>query len=251
MDLRKHTYIVASFDLLISAAAMILGFVVIIYPERYIRQTDLDGLTQEFINETTSEIEVAMENGANDTEVQDIQNGVIASPEQFHYIERIKDLQNEIVEGIITAMVTIVVTLLLIYGVKSNKSFYFLPWLVENVTGVVIAFGVSGVKLLSGTTGSVVGSLIFMFVILPCYCYWIYGVASLFVILRRMKKHTHQIISSVMQGSGAYNDGVNFEQVHEELQKEMQVAPPGAAANAQANNLPPAFRRDDVMYFSI
>ena len=103
--------------------------------------------------------------------------------------------------GIITAMVTIVVTLLLIYGVKSNKSFYFLPWLVENVTGVVIAFGVSGVKLLSGTTGSVVGSLIFMFVILPCYCYWIYGVASLFVILRRMKKHTHQIISSVMQGT--------------------------------------------------
>ena len=98
-------------------------------------------------------------------------------------------------------MVTIVVTLLLIYGVKSNKSFYFLPWLVENVTGVVIAFGVSGVKLLSGTTGSVVGSLIFMFVILPCYCYWIYGVASLFVILRRMKKHTHQIISSVMQGT--------------------------------------------------
>ena len=52
-------------------------------------------------------------------------------------------------------------------------------------------------------------------------------------------------------GSGAYNDGVNFEQVHEELQKEMQVAPPGATANAQANNLPPAFRRDDVMYFSI
>ena len=99
MDLRKHTYIVASFDLLISAAAMILGFVVIIYPERYIRQTDLDGLTKEFINETTSEIEVAMENGANDTEVHDIQNGVIASPEQFHYIERIKDLQNEIVEG--------------------------------------------------------------------------------------------------------------------------------------------------------
>ena len=53
-------------------------------------------------------------------------------------------------------MVTIIVTMLLIYGVKFNKSFFFLPWLVENITGVVVGFGVAGVKLLSGTTNRLV-----------------------------------------------------------------------------------------------
>ena len=37
MDLHKQTYIVAVFDLLVSAAIMVMGFVVIIYPEKYIR----------------------------------------------------------------------------------------------------------------------------------------------------------------------------------------------------------------------
>jgi len=252
MDLRKHTYIVATFDLFISVAAMIMGFVVIIYPEQYVTGgVEVHQLTQELINETQSDVPVAILFG-NSSDVKRVREEITASREQFHYVERIKELQNEIVEGIITAMVTIVVTLLLIYGVKTNKCFYFLPWLVENVTGVAIAFGVSGVKLLSGTTNSVVGSLVFMFVVVPCYCYWVYGVASLYTLLRRMKAHTHEIISSITQGSGAYHDGVNFEQVHEELQKEMQVGPPANTnLQLQTNNLPPGFRREDVMYFSI
>ena len=97
-------------------------------------------------------------------------------------------------------MVTIVVTLLLVHGVASNKSIYLLPWLAESVTGMVISFGVATVQLLAGTSSSVAGSLVFILVVIPCYGYWVFGVASLFVMLRRMKKHTREIISSVMQG---------------------------------------------------
>ena len=31
--------------------------------------------------------------------ISEVETGVIATPEQHHYIERLKDLQNEVVEG--------------------------------------------------------------------------------------------------------------------------------------------------------
>ena len=101
---------------------------------------------------------------------------------------------------IVGSMVTIVLTLLLIYGVRSNKSAYFLPWLAESVVGIVVTFGVGLVKILSGTAPNVPQYIVMMIVILPCYGFWVYGVASLYVLIRRMKQHTTEIINSVMQG---------------------------------------------------
>lgn len=291
IDLRKHTYIVAAFDILFSVAGIVMGFVVIVYPENYVSgypPNVIQLATTEIpttivdVNSTiattpaaeqgtniTANLTTAMdtvtaktiEDAANDLELDE---GVFVTTEQFHFVERVKALQNQVVEGLITAMVTVIVTLALIYGVKSGKSVYFLPWLTENMTGLVVSFGVSCVRLMSGTTGSVIGSLIFMFLVIPLYAYLVYGVASLFVMFRRMKRHTREIISSVMQGSSAYRDGVNFEQLHEELSKEMNLTPIPAALqmhSASANgmttmdnsaqNPPTATRRDDIMYFSI
>ena len=93
MDLRKHTYIIASLDILLSVAAMIVGFLVIINPEKYISA----GEANMAVNETLGELVAA---DGNVTEAEQIEEGVIGSPEQFHYLERVKDLQNQLVEGI-------------------------------------------------------------------------------------------------------------------------------------------------------
>jgi len=299
IDLRKHTYIVAAFDLFFSVAGIVMGFIVIIYPENYVSQYppapafgEVTATTMlanastspppEMANTTVMTALMAGDESASeeppakdwpdhvdspsDFGIKALNDeGLFVTTEQFHYIERVKALQNQVVEGLITAMVTVVVTLFLLHGVRSGKSVFFLPWLAENVTGLIVSFGVCSVQLLSGTSRSVVGSLIFMFAIVPFYAYWIYGVASLFVLIRRMKKHTREIISSVMQGSGAYQDGVNFEQLHEELSKEINLSsiaqPPPPQPNqptlsvtgsSTATPAPLAVtRRDDVMYFSI
>ena len=79
IDLRKHTYIVAIFDVLLSIAAMIMGFLVIINPEKYI-STGGHPPEQSVANETYSEFEAA---AGNETQVKEIQDGVFLSPEEF------------------------------------------------------------------------------------------------------------------------------------------------------------------------
>ena len=141
---------------------MMLGFVVIVYPEKYISLPDIDqddfsreaeDVKEKFLNETNAEIAAA----GNSSEVERIESGNISSHERFHYLERLKDAQDEGVEGmhsymlhyvslcpsnagdgyrynsililnfsvIITAMVTIVTTILLVVGVRKVSKRYF------------------------------------------------------------------------------------------------------------------------------
>lgn len=253
-SLKKHTYFVVSFDLALSIGAMLIGFVVIVYPEKYISMPDVvqDDFSQTaeemekiFTNETNTEIAAAV----NQSEIERIESGNISSNERFHYLERLKDAQDEGVEVIITAMVTIVTTILLVVGVRKSKSLYFIPWLAENVTAILIAIGVAVIRLLSGTARSVTGTMIGLLIFIPLYSYLVFGVASYFVMIRRMKKHSTQIISSVMQGDGSYQDGVKFDQLPtvDEIGKEMQAFPANTATRINDG----ADRRDDVLYFSI
>ena len=135
---------------------MILGFVVILYPARYVSQPDIvssdstqvqNDMEEKFSNETSDLLAAA----SNITEVDEIERGDISSAETHHYRERLKDIQDEGVEGnitytyvfslkfpldkfcsflllyivIITAMVTIVTTVLLVLGArKVNHGFY-------------------------------------------------------------------------------------------------------------------------------
>jgi len=146
-------------------------------------------------------------------------------------------------------MVTIVTTILLVVGVRKNKSLYFIPWLAENVTAILIAVGVSLIRLLSGTARSVTGTVIGLLIFIPLYSYLVFGVASYFVMIRRMKQHSTQIISSVMQGDGSYQDGIKFDQLPtvDEIGKEMQALPANTATRINDG----VDRRDDVLYFSI
>jgi len=253
-SLKKHTYFVVSFDMALSIGAMMLGFVVIVYPEKYISLPDIhqddfsreaEDVKEKFLNETNAEIAAA----GNSSEVERIESGNISSHERFHYLERLKDAQDEGVEVIITAMVTIVTTILLVVGVRKNKSLYFIPWLAENVTAILIAVGVSLIRLLSGTARSVTGTVIGLLIFIPLYSYLVFGVASYFVMIRRMKQHSTQIISSVMQGDGSYQDGIKFDQLPtvDEIGKEMQALPANTATRINDG----VDRRDDVLYFSI
>ena len=135
---------------------MILGFVVILYPARYVSQPDIVSsdstqvqidMEEKFSNETSDLLAAA----SNITEVDEIEDGKISSAETHHYRERLKDSQDEGVEGnikyiyvfllkfsldkfysfsllyivIITAMVTIVTTVLLVLGArKVNHGFH-------------------------------------------------------------------------------------------------------------------------------
>ena len=83
---------------------MILGFVVIVYPEKYISMPDSnqinspqerEEINERFLNETNDEIAAA----SNISEVENIKSGNISSEERYHYIERQKDVQDEGVEG--------------------------------------------------------------------------------------------------------------------------------------------------------
>ena len=131
---------------------MILGFVVILYPARYVSQPNIvksdsievqNDMEEQFLNETNDLLAAA----SNITEVDEIEDGDISSAETHHYRERLKDIQDEGVEGnityiyltllkfpldkfynfsmfyivIITAMVTIVTTVLLVLGARKVK----------------------------------------------------------------------------------------------------------------------------------
>ena len=80
---------------------MVLGFVVIVYPEKYISAPDnaapqeAKEMNERFLNETNNEIAVA----SNISEVKRIENGNISSDERYHHLERLKDIQDEGVEG--------------------------------------------------------------------------------------------------------------------------------------------------------
>ena len=83
---------------------MILGFVVILYPARYVSQPDIVSsdstqvqidMEEKFSNETSDLLAAA----SNITEVDEIEDGKISSAETHHYRERLKDIQDEGVEG--------------------------------------------------------------------------------------------------------------------------------------------------------
>ena len=105
---------------------MILGFVVILYPARYVSQPDIVSsdstqvqidMEEKFSNETSDLLAAA----SNITEVDEIENGDISSAETHHYRERLKDIQDEGVEG----NITYIDVFLLKFPLDKFNSFYY------------------------------------------------------------------------------------------------------------------------------
>ena len=91
------------------------------------------------------------------------------------------------------------VSIMLYLGSKHNRSLYFVPWLTEQI----IALSVGIVKSLILAMGgfllhvSVVEGLL-AFAAFLVNALMIYSVASHFLLLRKMKQHSKEIINSVM-----------------------------------------------------
>ena len=105
---------------------MILGFVVILYPARYVSQPDIvssdstqvqNDMEEKFSNETSDLLAAA----SNITEVDEIESGDISSAETHHYRERLKDIQDEGVEG----NITYIDVFLLKFPLDKFNSFYY------------------------------------------------------------------------------------------------------------------------------
>ncbi len=87
------------------------------------------------------------------------------------------------------------------YAHPQNKSLYFVPWLTEQfialsvgvVTTVILALG-NQLGHVSATHGA------FVVLIFLLNAFFIYSVMSHFVLLRRMKRHTREIINTVVSG---------------------------------------------------
>ena len=56
-------------------------------------------LEEEVEGHNGTEVVTSTENLISENLISEVETGVIATPEQHHYIERLKDLQNEVVEG--------------------------------------------------------------------------------------------------------------------------------------------------------
>ena len=151
---------------------------------------------------------------------------------------------------VVTSLVSCIISILLFIGAKHGRSLYFVPWLTEQVVALTVGT-IQG--LLNAMGGlllhvSVVHGFIFFFIV-SISCLFIYCVVSHFMLLRAMKKHSKEIINSVMAGNGYQT--TNYDRMTEELGREMTEVPPGRARAEPEDNKANAPNRDDILYFSI
>ena len=102
---------------------------------------------------------------------------------------------------VVTCLVSCVISILLFIGARHGRSLYFVPWLTEQVIALAVG-SIQGLLMAMGGLllhVSIFHGFIAVF-IFTVSCIFIYSVTSHFVLLRAMKKHSKEIISSVMAG---------------------------------------------------
>ena len=102
---------------------------------------------------------------------------------------------------VVTCLVSCIISILLFIGARHGRSLYFVPWLTEQV----IALAVGSIQGLLMAMGGLllhvsVAHGFIAFFIFAISCLFIYSVTSHFMLLRAMKKHSKEIINSVMAG---------------------------------------------------
>merc|ERR1711973_546308 len=129
---------------------------------------------------------------------------IIEEPiEEQQYLKRLlRHIQGEGVEVLIEGALSLTCSLILLHGVRTNRHWLLLPWLIDTLLEMVAGFLQLSVQAVREqwkmTPGQILGILVFYF--LGGYC--LYSVASYQVLLRRMNKNSDQIINSVCQGGG-------------------------------------------------
>ena len=147
-----------------------------------------------------------------------------------------------------------IISIMLYMGAKQNKSLYFVPWLTENVIGLCAGITHALIMAMSGflVNAHVIRYVLIGFLIVSLSTFCIYSVLSHFLLLRKMKKHSKEIINSVMSGNGYQT--TNYDRMTEELGREMTVISPGSGRGRAGAGQQPEDKmadRDDVLYFSL
>merc|ERR1712212_1188975 len=139
--------------------------------------------------------------------------------EDRHIRQLTKHIQGDGVEVLIESALSLTCSLILLHGVRTNRHWLLLPWLIDTMMEMVAGFLQVTVQAAreqwAMTTTQILGVILFYF--LGGYC--LYSVASYQVLLRRMNKNSDQIINSVCQ-AGGFQDlvgGRNYRRLEEEV----------------------------------
>merc|ERR1719209_413201 len=139
--------------------------------------------------------------------------------ERRHLRQLVKHIQGDGVEVLIESALSLTCSLVLLHGVRTNRHWLLLPWLLDTMMEMVAGFLQVTVQAAreqwAMSTTQILGVVLFYF--LGGYC--LYSVASYQVLLRRMNKNSDQIINSVCQ-AGGFQDlvgGRNYRRLEEEV----------------------------------
>lgn len=284
LDFKRQTNAIGALFLLLSFIAMVYGFVMMSNPEgiagpsffldsttttttttpsglndsqiaanetisgnqtlvNALLNVDLTASESDLDRQKNEEIAVAQDEETADR----IENGDIASDERKHYESVLRHIQNQGMELIIGSIISMILCVMLIIGSKQDKSIWFVPWMTEQAIGLVVLAVVGLSKLIGGRVQASAGFVVLFMILYIIFVLCTYAVMSHFMMLRKMKQHSRDIISSVMQGSG-YQTGVNYDRLRDELgqARELQEVGPPTLRNGPDNS-----KKDDLLYFSI
>ena len=105
------------------------------------------------------------------------------------------------IADLLVCLTSMIVSILLYIGAKHSRSMYFIPWLTEQViaicTGVMysVIMAIGGFLNNIGTWHFIIWAIIFAVNVM-----FVHSVISHFILLRKMKRHSKEIIQSVMNG---------------------------------------------------
>merc|ERR1712192_238877 len=139
--------------------------------------------------------------------------------ENLRLRQLIRHIEGDGVEVLIESALSLTCSLILLHGVRTNRHWLLLPWLLDTMMEMVAGFLQVTVQAAreqwTMSTTHILGVLLFYF--LGGYC--LYSVASYQVLLRRINKNSDQIINSVCQ-AGGFQDlvgGRNYRRLEEEV----------------------------------
>jgi len=236
-DLRSQSLGIAGLYMIFAGVGIIYGFVMISAPQK-IHSHAADEIIEEKI-ENNIEDEAELKQIA-----AEIANGTVSPKEMHHYKDGLFRTQKAGMKSLLVCLTSMIVSILLYIGAKHSRSLYFVPWLTEQVIAICTGVMYSVIMAIGGFLNNIgAWHFIIWAIIFAINVTFVHSVISHFILLRKMKRHSKEIIQSVMNGNGYQT--TNYDRMTEDIGREMTTVPPIRERDNQNTN------RDDVLYFSI
>ena len=105
------------------------------------------------------------------------------------------------IAGLLVCLTSMIVSILLYIGAKHSRSLYFVPWLTEQVIAICTGVMYSVIMAIGGFLNNIgAWHFIIWAIIFAINVTFVHSVISHFILLRKMKRHSKEIIQSVMNG---------------------------------------------------